>query len=71
MTWEMVARAVEESTGTFVDWDEEYFICPECGEPVYKCDWQESDYTLGQGFNGEYWCPICDMVLIGEGEDYE
>ena len=66
MTWERVARAVEEETGTFVEWDEEFFICPECGEPVYKCDWRESDYTEGQSYAGEYYCPICDMVIYEE-----
>ena len=67
MTWEMVARAVEEETGTFVDWDEEFFICPECEEPIYKCDWRDSDYTLGQEFTGKYYCPVCEQVIY-EGE---
>lgn len=36
MCWEKLAKAVEKEYGCQVDWDEEFFICPECGEPVYK-----------------------------------
>ena len=32
--WEIAARLAEES-GAEVNWDEEYFICPHCEEPVF------------------------------------
>ena len=33
-TWEDCAKYCEESYGIFVDWEEEYFICPVCDEPI-------------------------------------
>lgn len=36
-----------------VDFDEKFFICPECGEPVYADDWEDTD------FDGVK-CPICE-----------
>ena len=68
MAWEKVAHAVEEETGTFVDWDEEFFICPECSEPIYKCDWQNEDYFLGHAYTGRIYCPVCEECIVG-GED--
>ena len=62
-TWDKVARKVHKETGTFVDWDEEFFLCPECGEPIYKCDWQEEDYTLGHLYHGKFYCPICEEEI--------
>ena len=50
--WEINARLVENVYGGFVDWDERFYICPECGEPVYECDWTAKDFD-------EYLCPIC------------
>lgn len=67
MAWDNVARAVQEETGTFVDWDEEFFICPECGEPIYKCDWQNEDYFLGHFYTGSMYCPVCENIIAGEG----
>lgn len=48
--WERKAIIVEETYGTFVDWDEKFFICPECGEPIYESDWD--DELLDD-------CPVC------------
>ena len=41
--WESNAKYVEKVYGSFVDWEERFYICPECGEPVYECDWNEND----------------------------
>lgn len=50
-TWEKLATAVEENGyDTVVNWDEEYFICPHCGEPIYECDFLEIE---------DYVCPVC------------
>ena len=58
-TWEKCARFCEKAYGIFVDWDEEFFICPECDEPIYKCDWEDYGcWTV---------CPICEFdFIVGE-----
>jgi predicted RNA-binding Zn-ribbon protein involved in translation (DUF1610 family) len=66
MAWENMAHMLEREYGAFVDWDEEFFECPECGEPIYKCDWQEEDYFLGHAFTGSFYCPICEERFVRE-----
>ena len=56
--WEQTARYVRETFGTQVDWYERFFICPECGEPIYECDWADHDFAT---------CPVCDFDWY-EGE---
>ena len=34
-----------------------YFICAECDEPIYSCDWSEEEFMRGDLFC----CPICDF----------
>lgn len=53
--WEKNAKDVEILYGSFVDWEERFYNCPWCGEPVYECDWtaEELDKTL---------CPICEDI---------
>ena len=36
MNWDRLANEVELVYGGYVDRDEEFFICPECDEPIYK-----------------------------------
>ena len=50
MSWEQAAHHCKKTYGVFVDWDEDFFICPECGEPIYKDDWDELHY-----------CPVCEF----------
>lgn len=71
MVWEKVAHLAEVEIGTFVDWDEEFFICPECGEPIYKCDWQNEDYLLGRRSGDKFYCPVCEEVIVDLSEDDE
>jgi len=47
--WEAYAFEAESEFGTQVDWEERFYVCPECGEPVYECDYP----------NPETLCPIC------------
>jgi hypothetical protein len=36
--------------------EEGFFICPECGEPIYECDWDEHpDWSE---------CPICEWNFM-------
>ena len=64
MMWEKNAKEIEEVYGEFVDWEEKFYICPECGEPVYKCDWDESDLS-------RFLCPICEDGNVDEWDDDE
>ena len=51
--WEKIAIAIERTYGVQVDWDERFFICPECGEPIYECDWDADELIC---------CPVCDFT---------
>lgn len=53
--WNWAAKIVEEEFGGYVNWEEEYFICPECGEPVLADDWDDTDFALATI------CPICGL----------
>ena len=50
--WESRAKYVELAFGAYVNWEERFYVCPECGEPVYECDWDENDLC-------DAICPIC------------
>ena len=58
--WEFNAQIVEIVYGMQVDWDERFYICPACGEPIYECDW--NDDVLD-----DFICPVCEFI----DEDYE
>lgn len=51
--WTKNAKKVEEDYGGFVDWDEKFYNCPYCGEPVYEDDWTEEELK-------NFICPICE-----------
>lgn len=50
-TWLEAGTYCEETYGMTLNTKEGYFVCPECGEPIYEEDWHEHDE----------WdiCPIC------------
>ena len=58
--WYDIARKCAEDYGSQVDYEEGFFVCPECGEPIYECDWSESEL---RNKDGEYICPVCEEVL--------
>lgn len=49
-TWAEAAIYMEDVVGEYVDWEENFFYCPHCGEPIYEDDW------LYHYFED---CPIC------------
>ena len=51
MNWEKAAKMCEETFGSYVDWEERFFHCPECDEPLYECDWED---------HGWHSCPVCE-----------
>ena len=57
--WDKIAVYCEDTYGVFVDWEERFFLCPECGEPIYECDWNTEDMFD----DGNIICPICEEVL--------
>jgi hypothetical protein len=57
-TWNDVMQYCIKTYGTYVDYEERFFLCPECGEPIYECDW-EGDNNLSEGI-----CPICETLLV-------
>lgn len=60
--WEANAKIVEEVYGGYVDWEERFYNCPECGEPIYESDWD--DYELANTI-----CPVCEFVEGFEEEE--
>ena len=59
-SWRYVATFVEEDYSGYVDWDEEFFLCPECSEPIYKCDYP----YISMGMI----CPVCETIVDEEEE---
>lgn len=64
MWWKLNAKHVEEVYGGFVDWDERFYNCPECGEPIYENDWKDKDLCM-------YLCPVCELEEPWDHWDYE
>lgn len=58
--WKHAAKYCEDVFGAYVDWDERFFECPECAEPIYESDW----------INHDPWhvCPVCDFDLTEDEE---
>ena len=53
-TWEYCASYCEKTYGAYVDWEEEFFHCPECDEPLLSEDWKEHDWNI---------CPVCESCF--------
>lgn len=51
--WLKNAHTVEDVYGSHVDYVEEIYVCPECGEPIYLEDWQTQDLE-------NFLCPVCE-----------
>lgn len=57
--WERNANHVAVTYSSHVDWEERFYECPSCGEPVYECDWEKADLT-------NFICPICEDIDLEE-----
>lgn len=53
--WEANAKVVEKFYGGYVNWDERFYLCPECGELIYESDWSFGDLL-------HYICPVCEFT---------
>ena len=56
--WEYVARKVQKEYGAYVDWDERFYTCPECGEPIYEADQEDADFMYPEDI---VICPVCEF----------
>ena len=54
MTWEEAAEYCYMTFGVQVDHEERFFICHECGEPIYEEDYDGHDFSM---------CPICETYF--------
>lgn len=67
--WNTVASCIESIYGGIVDWGEEYFICPGCGELIYADDFPDFEVIpavqtkINQEDNEYYICPFCGAPL--------
>ena len=52
--WAVNAYIVDKFYGGYVDYDERFYICPNCEEPVYECDWSKKEFE-------DFVCPICEL----------
>ena len=59
MNWEKTAKFCEETFGSYVDWEERFFHCPECDDVVYECDWEDHDFEI---------CPIGEFNFEEDAE---
>lgn len=49
-----------------VDWEEEYFTCPKCGEKIYEHEWQ----GIGKKYPNYYVpCPHCYEDIVVDEEE--
>ena len=51
--WELNANTAKEVYDCHVDYEERFYICPYCGEPVYEDDWSEESLEA-------FMCPVCE-----------
>lgn len=61
--WEATAEIACDVYGSFIDEEEQFFICPQCGEPIYLVD-------LPSNWTGFY-CPVCEIEIMEEDEEEE
>ena len=54
--WFVAATYCEEEYGVPLNTKESFFVCPDCGEPIYEVDWEDHD-------NWEE-CPICGFNFL-------
>ena len=58
------ASKIESIYGSQYDREEGFVCCPECGEPIYDCDWSFKEYTIFlEDGRYQFVCPICGTEL--------
>lgn len=59
-SWREAALCAYDVYGSYVCWKGETFDCPECGEPLYRDDWKDHDFSE---------CPVCGFRFFEEAEE--
>ena len=52
-TWLDATIYCSQTFGIYVNWEDRYFLCPECEEPILEEDWE--DYDMDN-------CPVCETL---------
>lgn len=50
-------RIMNRIYGAHADWGEYVYICPECEEPIYECDWTNEELRA-------HLFPVCEFEEI-------
>ena len=58
LTWLEAGTYCEETFGVTLMIKEGFFVCPECGEPIFEEDWRDHDDWET--------CPICGFEFFEE-----
>lgn len=58
--WLQIAHLIEVNYDSLIDWNNRFFYCPKCHEPVYEDEWADLDFLDG---NNNFICPICGSVI--------
>jgi len=61
--WETAAKISEKEFGVQVDWEERFYICVECEEPIYEVDYPEMNAVENEDGTVQFMCPVCEEVL--------
>ena len=59
--WLQIAHLIEVNYDSLIDWNDRFFYCPKCHEPVYEDEWESEDDFLDGSNN--FICPICGSVI--------
>ena len=44
--WLQIAHLIEVNYDSLIDWNDRFFYCPKCHEPVYEDEWESEDDFL-------------------------
>ena len=56
--WELAAALAEEQ-GSECNYEEGYFVCPHCNEPIFEGDWTDDQMFK----DNSVMCPICNELI--------
>lgn len=53
--WDLNANTAKKTYGSYVDYEERFYICPFCEDLVYEEDWTDEQLC-------DFLCPICEDI---------
>lgn len=57
--WEAIGEMLDRVYGVEVNSEEGFFLCPECGEPIYAADYLCGEPIYGADYMNLDVCPVC------------